>query len=109
VGAGERSLGKRNHGFLTTQYLKEAEYLADHIAILHGGTIIAEGSPQYLKEILPQRGTLLSFESEAKASEAREVLEDNAIVVDSVIQDLPSLEDIFLALIDDAKEEDSHV
>ena len=29
--------------FLTTQYLEEAEYLADYIAILHGGEILAEG------------------------------------------------------------------
>jgi ABC-2 type transport system ATP-binding protein len=36
--------------FLTTQYLEEAEYLADNIAILHEGKIIAEGSAQYLKE-----------------------------------------------------------
>ena len=36
--------------FLTTQYLEEAEYLADNIAILHDGRIIAEGTPTYLKE-----------------------------------------------------------
>ena len=30
--------------FLTTQYLEEAEYLADYIAILHGGKILAEGT-----------------------------------------------------------------
>ena len=36
--------------FLTTQYLEEAEQLADQIAILHEGVIIAQGSPQELKE-----------------------------------------------------------
>lgn len=36
--------------FLTTQYLEEAEQLADHIAILHRGIIVAEGSPDKLKE-----------------------------------------------------------
>jgi len=30
--------------FLTTHYMEEAEYLADHIAIIHKGKIIAEGS-----------------------------------------------------------------
>jgi ABC-2 type transport system ATP-binding protein len=30
--------------FLTTHYMEEAEYLADHVAIIHKGSIIAEGS-----------------------------------------------------------------
>ena len=36
--------------FLTTQYLEEAEYLADHVAILHEGVIAEEGSVQGLME-----------------------------------------------------------
>lgn len=39
--------------FLTTQYLDEAEQLADHIAILHGGHIIACGTFEDLKKLLP--------------------------------------------------------
>lgn len=39
--------------FLTTQYLEEAEQLADHIAILHGGRIIADGTFNELKKLLP--------------------------------------------------------
>src|SRR5512134_1118597 len=35
--------------FLTTQYLEEAEQLADRIAILDRGTIVAEGTPDDLK------------------------------------------------------------
>lgn len=38
---------------LTTQYLDEAEQLADRIAILHGGTIIAEGTLAELKALFP--------------------------------------------------------
>jgi ABC-2 type transport system ATP-binding protein len=38
---------------LTTQYLDEAEQLADHIAILHQGKIIAEGTLAELKKLLP--------------------------------------------------------
>ncbi len=39
--------------FLTTQYLDEAEQLADRIAILHEGRIIANGSLAELKELFP--------------------------------------------------------
>lgn len=39
--------------FLTTQYLEEADQLADHVAILVDGKIRAEGSPAELKNILP--------------------------------------------------------
>ena len=35
--------------FLTTQYLEEAELLADQIAVLHEGKIIATGTPEQLK------------------------------------------------------------
>lgn len=38
---------------LTTQYLDEAEHLADRIAILHDGTIIAAGTLDELKQLLP--------------------------------------------------------
>lgn len=38
---------------LTTQYLQEAERLADRIAILHGGHIIAEGTMAELKALMP--------------------------------------------------------
>ena len=40
--------------FLTTQYLEEAEELADRIAILDKGRIIAEGTSRELKSYLPQ-------------------------------------------------------
>ena len=39
--------------FLTTQYLDEAEHLADHIAILHEGKIIASGTLMELKKLFP--------------------------------------------------------
>ena len=46
--------------FLTTHYMEEAEYLADHIAIIHKGNIIAEGS---LDELIKKhgKGTILKF------------------------------------------------
>ena len=87
--------------FLTTQYLEEAEYLADYIAILHGGKILAEGTPQYLKTIMPHRGAQLNFQSEEQAAEAMALLNENGITIESFEQKLPSLEDVFLALTDE--------
>lgn len=45
--------GKGTTILLTTQYLDEAEQLADHIAILHEGRIIADGTLAELKALLP--------------------------------------------------------
>ncbi|WP_026930677.1 daunorubicin resistance protein DrrA family ABC transporter ATP-binding protein [Glycomyces tenuis] len=39
--------------FLTTQYLEEADQLADRIAVLDGGRIVAEGSAEELKRLVP--------------------------------------------------------
>jgi len=59
---------------LTTQYLEEAEYLADHIAILHEGKITAEGSAKELKAVLPRGGVVLDFANQADADQACEIL-----------------------------------
>lgn len=61
---------------LTTQYLDEAEQLADRIAILHQGTIIQNGTLAELKRLLPP----------AKVE---------------YVEKQPSLEDVFLALVGD--------
>lgn len=50
--------------FLTTQYIDEADQLADHIAMLHKGTIIAEGTPKELKAALAGGTILLGFSKE---------------------------------------------
>jgi ABC-2 type transport system ATP-binding protein len=36
--------------FLTTQYLEEADRLADRVAVINGGRVVAEGSPAELKQ-----------------------------------------------------------
>ena len=64
---------------LTTQYLEEAEYLADKIAILHGGNIIADGTLDELKKLFPP----------AKKE---------------YIEKQPTLEEIFLAIVGTEKE-----
>lgn len=48
-----RTLAKRGTTvFLTTQYLEEADRLADHIAVIDGGKIIAEGTSNELKALV---------------------------------------------------------
>lgn len=60
--------------FLTTQYLEEAEELADHIAILHEGKIIKEGTPQQLKSILPKHVLELQLSSQISYEKTIDVL-----------------------------------
>src|SRR5512144_3190629 len=60
--------------FLTTQYLEEAEQLADRIAILHEGKIIANGTLAELKKLFPPARV-------------------------EYVEKQPSLEEIFLAII----------
>ncbi|MEV6971173.1 ATP-binding cassette domain-containing protein [Hamadaea sp. NPDC051192] len=63
---------------LTTQYLDEAEQLADRIAILHGGRIIANGTLDDLKQLFPP----------AKVE---------------YVEKQPTLEEVFLAIVGERK------
>jgi len=65
---------------LTTQYLDEAEQLADRIAILHQGRIIVNGTLAELKQLLPP----------AKVE---------------YVEKQPTLQDVFLSLVGDHGEE----
>ncbi|MGG3622003.1 ABC transporter ATP-binding protein [Bacillus gobiensis] len=47
--------------FLTTQYLDEADYLADKIVFLHDGKIIATGSPDEMKRIVGENKLFIEF------------------------------------------------
>jgi ABC-2 type transport system ATP-binding protein len=68
--------------FLTTQYLDEAEKLADRIAILHEGTIIVSGTLADLRKLLPP----------AKVE---------------YVERQPTLEEIFLAIVGSNKSDKS--
>ena len=67
---------------LTTQYLDEAEQLAERIAILHQGRIIANGSLAELKQLLPPATV-------------------------EYVEKQPTLEDVFLALVGDDGNDES--
>ncbi|MDH6569597.1 ABC-2 type transport system ATP-binding protein [Streptomyces sp. SAI-117] len=56
--------------FLTTQYLEEADQLADRIAVLHDGRIAAEGSAEELKRLVPGGHVRLRFTDPASYESA---------------------------------------
>ncbi len=64
--------------FLTTQYLEEADRLADVVAIINKGVIVAEGSPARLKAAVGTESINVAFDSHETAGRAGAVLADMA-------------------------------
>jgi ABC-2 type transport system ATP-binding protein len=62
--------------FLTTQYLDEADELADRIAVLDQGKLVAEGTPEELKRRIPGGHVRLQFADAAQLDAAAQVLGD---------------------------------
>ena len=62
--------------FLTTQYLEEADQLADRIAVLDQGRIVAQGTPAELKRQVPGSHVRLRFSSARDLEAAARVLAD---------------------------------
>jgi len=114
--------------FLTTQYLEEADQLADRIAVLDRGALVAEGTADELKRRIPGGHINLQFaDARGLASAARSLgdmsrdddaltlqvpsdggvrslralldrLDDESIEVDRLSVHTPDLDDVFLAL-----------
>lgn len=114
--------------FLTTQYLEEADELADRIAVIDGGRIAAEGSAEELKRIVPGGHVRLRFTgpdayrsaasalagathddealslrvpSDGSQRELRSILDrldDAGIEADELTVHTPDLDDVFFAL-----------
>ncbi|SES19074.1 ABC-2 type transport system ATP-binding protein [Lentzea xinjiangensis] len=114
--------------FLTTQYLEEADELADRIAVLDQGRIVAEGTADELKRRIPGGHVLLQFTDPRHLEAATGVvrgasrdgeslalrvpndgsvsalkslldrLDENSVIVDSFSTHTPDLDDVFLAL-----------
>lgn len=68
--------------FLTTQYLEEAEQLADIIGILDNGKIIAEGTPEELKAYLPQGEVQFTFDNSEEFEKAKLLMQDYKISIE---------------------------
>jgi ABC-2 type transport system ATP-binding protein len=60
--------------FLTTQYLEEADVLADRVGIINAGRIVAEGTPAQLKSEVGRPHLDLTFSGEPDIDRARELL-----------------------------------
>ncbi|GGY65044.1 ATP-binding cassette domain-containing protein [Streptomyces anulatus] len=114
--------------FLTTQYLEEADELADRIAVLNNGKIAAEGSAEELKRLIPgghirlrftdpdayrsaagalrevtrdDEALALRIPSDGSQRELRSILdqlESSAIEADELTVHTPDLDDVFFAL-----------
>ncbi|MEU1270746.1 ATP-binding cassette domain-containing protein [Streptomyces sp. NPDC005799] len=114
--------------FLTTQYLEEADQLADRIAVLNGGRIVAEGTPDELKRLVPGGHVRLRFLDPAELQRAArvldtglrddealtlqvpgdgsvhtlrallDVLDAHGVAVDSLTVHTPDLDDVFFAV-----------
>jgi ABC-2 type transport system ATP-binding protein len=113
---------------LTTQYLEEADQLADRVAVLDHGRLVAEGTPAELKRRVPGGHVRLQFADPAGFESAAGVfagstrddgtqtlqvpsdgsvaalralldrLDEESLVVDELSVHTPDLDDVFLAL-----------
>lgn len=63
--------------FLTTQYLEEADQLADRIAVLDQGRLVADGTPADLKQLVPGGHVRLRFADIDELSSAARSLTDS--------------------------------
>ena len=113
---------------LTTQYLEEADQLADRVAVLDRGRLVAQGTPEELKRQVPgghvrlrfadagrlgaaaravagsapdEDGLVLRVPSDGRARSLRVLLDrldEHAIDVEELTVHMPDLDDVFLAL-----------
>jgi ABC-2 type transport system ATP-binding protein len=76
--------------FLTTQYLEEADELAGRIALLDGGRLIAEGTAEELKRLIPGGHIELTFADAAMLGAARDAVPTGVADTDALTLRVPS-------------------
>ncbi|MBS4218466.1 ATP-binding cassette domain-containing protein [Bacillus sp. FJAT-49711] len=96
--------------FLTTQYLEEADQLADIIAVISNGQIVAQGTPVEMKsrignEVVELRNekdeVIREIPTNGSIHEVKQILEDVAFTMPKntrISIRRPSLDDVFLSL-----------
>jgi ABC-2 type transport system ATP-binding protein len=97
---------------LTTQYLEEADQLADRIAMLDRGRIVAEGTPEELKRRMPGAHIRLRFADVASLDTAARELDEGTREDEDLVLRIPndggirSLRNVLARLGDDVAVED---
>jgi len=97
---------------LTTQYLEEADHLADRIAVLDHGRIVAQGTPKELKRRIPGAHIRLRFAGSASLAEAARALPEGTRDDEELVLRVPnergirSLREVLARLGDDVAVED---
>jgi ABC-2 type transport system ATP-binding protein len=76
--------------FLTTQYLDEADQLADRIAVLDRGRLVAEGTPGELKRRIPGGHIRLQFASQRELDSAVRIIDGAAREDEALTLQVPS-------------------
>jgi len=99
---------------LTTQYLDEADELADRIAVLDGGRVVAEGTPAELKRRIPGGHVEFEFASATELAAAASLFDGAAADEDRLTLQVPddgSVASIrrLLATLEDAGVEVEHL
>lgn len=88
--------------FLTTHYMDEAQFLADRVAIIVGGKIVAQGTPDELASRLQVQPRATYSVANERAADLLKLADDAGIELREVASGKPSLEDVYLELTKDA-------
>lgn len=83
---------------LTTQYLEEADQLADHIALIDHGKLVALGTPQALKEKIASKKLNLTFQNKLQATQAVQVI---AEATNGIVQQTDNMVNVSFNAVDD--------